>query len=232
VAHDASTKGAGVKNAVALISNGIAPGTNLQDLPQIEVYSAKEQQIATHAGKVSLARSKANATVLVSLHPRRHYDDAPYSVRLSDLERALIIPYSFTFGDKPPVIFVPGTGSTGFLTFRGNYLKQFADVSFADPVWLDIPHFLLDDAQVNAVSESCTQDSLDEELTLLAGIRGLCHLFHLRNYGQTGICCSLVARQSGHSMGVQVLAIDPKACQRLHRDQSRLPRYDKRGPVH
>lgn len=45
---------------------------------------------------------------------------------------------------------VPGTGSTGCLTFRSNFIKEWQNVDYADPVWLNIPHFLLDDAQVNA----------------------------------------------------------------------------------
>jgi hypothetical protein len=51
---------------------------------------------------------------------------------------------------------VPGTGSTGCLTFGASFIKPFGDVSYADPVWLNIPHFLLDDAQVNAVSLAIT----------------------------------------------------------------------------
>jgi hypothetical protein len=44
----------------------------------------------------------------------------------------------------------PGTGSTGCLTFRSNFIKQFTDSKFADPVWLNIPDFLYNDAQQNA----------------------------------------------------------------------------------
>jgi hypothetical protein len=113
--------------------------------------SAEERAIAASASNANLSKSKANATVLSSLHPRRHGRDAWYSVSWRDLQKAIIIPHKFTYGEKPPVILVPGTGSTGYLTFRGNYIKQFADVDFADPVWLNIPDYLLDDAQVNAV---------------------------------------------------------------------------------
>lgn len=45
---------------------------------------------------------------------------------------------------------VPGTGSTGCLTFRPNFIKQFTDSPFADLVWLNIPDFLYNDAQENA----------------------------------------------------------------------------------
>lgn len=59
---------------------------------------------------------------------------------------------TFTFGQKPPVVLVPGTGSKGCETYSSNFIKLFQGVAYADPVWLNIPGFLLDDAQNNAVS--------------------------------------------------------------------------------
>lgn len=50
----------------------------------------------------------------------------------------------------PPVILVPGTGNLGFQTFEGNFIQLFTGTSYADPVWLNIPGYLLGDAQVNA----------------------------------------------------------------------------------
>ena len=44
----------------------------------------------------------------------------------------------------------PGTGSTGYLTFIGNFIPLLTNVDYADPVWVNVPHFLLDDAQQNA----------------------------------------------------------------------------------
>jgi hypothetical protein len=78
--------------------------------------------------------------------------DAPFTISEMDLLAAIRIPLGFTFGKKPPVILVPGTGSTGYLTYAANYLKLLRDVDFADPVYLNVPHFLLDDAQLNSVS--------------------------------------------------------------------------------
>ena len=86
------------------------------------------------------------------IYPSKSRKDPSYSVWEFELRKAIKIPVTFTFGEKPPVILVPGTGSTGFLTYVGNYLKLLANVPYADPVWLDIPDFLLDDAQKNAVS--------------------------------------------------------------------------------
>ena len=85
------------------------------------------------------------------LHPKS-LKDAPFTIPELALRGAIRIPLDFTFGKKPPVILVPGTGSTGFLTYAGNYLKLLRNVDYADPVYLNIPDFLLDDAQLNAVS--------------------------------------------------------------------------------
>jgi hypothetical protein len=76
---------------------------------------------------------------------------APYSVTESQLRAAIQIPSSFTHGKKPPVILVPGTGSTGCFSFTGNFIPLLAQRSYADPVWLNIPDYMLDDAQVNSV---------------------------------------------------------------------------------
>lgn len=48
------------------------------------------------------------------------------------------------------MILFPGTGGTGYTTFAGNFIPLLSDVDWADPVWVNVPHFLLDDAQVNA----------------------------------------------------------------------------------
>jgi hypothetical protein len=76
--------------------------------------------------------------------------DAPYTVSEAQLRAAIHIPSTFGYGKTPPVILVPGTGSTGCLTYTGSFIKTLTGTAFADPVWLNIPDFLLDDAQVNA----------------------------------------------------------------------------------
>lgn len=45
---------------------------------------------------------------------------------------------------------VPGTGTTGPISFASNFIKIFTGSSYADPVWLNIPGWLLDDVQVNS----------------------------------------------------------------------------------
>jgi hypothetical protein len=85
------------------------------------------------------------------IYPRVQSSDPVYDVLELRLRSAVNIPLAFTYGKKPPVILVPGTGSTGFLTYSGNYLKLLSNVDYADPIWLNIPDFLLNDAQTNAV---------------------------------------------------------------------------------
>lgn len=82
--------------------------------------------------------------------PTKAAADAPYSLPAGQLRGAIYIPSSFGYGATPPLIMVPGTGSTGFLTFTGNFIKQFTGSPFADPVWLNIPDYLYDDAQLNS----------------------------------------------------------------------------------
>ncbi|KAI0123977.1 hypothetical protein BJ170DRAFT_598304 [Xylariales sp. AK1849] len=84
------------------------------------------------------------------VYPQKDSDDAPYSLSEDQLRAAIYIPSTFTYGQKPPTIFVPGTGSYGGITFVSNLRKLLTGVSYADPVWLNIPGAMLGDAQVNS----------------------------------------------------------------------------------
>lgn len=68
----------------------------------------------------------------------------------TSLRSAIFIPETFTYGKKPPVILFPGTGLTGYISFRGNFIPLLTGVDYADPVWVNMPSFLLEDVQVNA----------------------------------------------------------------------------------
>ncbi|KAL5117157.1 hypothetical protein ACEQ8H_004982 [Pleosporales sp. CAS-2024a] len=78
--------------------------------------------------------------------------DAPYSLTEDALRKAIYIPSSFSYGsdNKRPVIMVPGTGAYGGFNFGSNLRKLLQGQWFADPVWLNIPGAMLDDAQKNA----------------------------------------------------------------------------------
>lgn len=94
--------------------------------------------------------SNSNPDPPTSIYPKKSPCDAPYSISEDTLRSAIYIPDSFTYGTKPPVILFPGTGSTGYITFIGNFIPLLDNVDYADPVWVNVPGFLLDDAQHNA----------------------------------------------------------------------------------
>lgn len=86
-------------------------------------------------------------------YPKASQKDAPYSLSEEALRAAIYIPPTFQYGEQgapQPVILVPGTGDTGYTTFVGNYIPLLQGSNIADPVWLNIPGYLLGDAQVNA----------------------------------------------------------------------------------
>ncbi|CAJ2507113.1 Uu.00g082990.m01.CDS01 [Anthostomella pinea] len=103
-------------------------------------------------GTVTAENSKTNSNPNppTPVYPKVEACDAPYSVSEASLRAAIYIPNSFTYGRKPPVILFPGTGSTGYVTFIGNFIPLLSNVDYADPVWVNVPGNLLDDAQVNA----------------------------------------------------------------------------------
>lgn len=86
-------------------------------------------------------------------YPYARRGDAPYDISEQQLRAAIYIPPTFQYG-KPgapqPVILVPGTGDTGYTTFVGNYIPLLQNSTIGDPVWLNIPGYLLGDAQINA----------------------------------------------------------------------------------
>jgi hypothetical protein len=84
------------------------------------------------------------------VYPKVDKCDAEYTQSESDLRSAIFIPKTFTFGKKPPVVLFPGTGSTGYTAFQGNFIPLLSNVEWADPVWVNVPELLLGDAQVNA----------------------------------------------------------------------------------
>jgi hypothetical protein len=85
------------------------------------------------------------------IFPRAGPKDAPFSMTEGQLRAPIHIPLSFKYGKGAhPIILVPGTGATGYLTFVGNYIPLLQKSKIADPVWLNIPGFMLNDAQSNA----------------------------------------------------------------------------------
>ena len=86
------------------------------------------------------------------VYPSANSEDAPYTLLEQELRSAIEIPpgYEYGKGDKKPVLFVPGTGSYGGNAFYTNYIKLLNQTDFADVAWLNVPHYLLEDSQLNA----------------------------------------------------------------------------------
>lgn len=76
--------------------------------------------------------------------------DAPYSLDETQLLSVIGIPSTFTYGEKPPVIIVPGSASTTDMTYECNLFKTLAESFFADIVWINNPTLARGDAQVNS----------------------------------------------------------------------------------
>lgn len=84
------------------------------------------------------------------VYPKKQSNDAPYDVTEQQLRSAIFIPPGFTYGQKKPVLFIPGTGVQACQNFQPNYGKTLANVDYADPVYVNIPNNQLDDIQTNA----------------------------------------------------------------------------------
>ncbi|KAH8898603.1 alpha/beta-hydrolase, partial [Thozetella sp. PMI_491] len=90
------------------------------------------------------------STTGASIYPWRDLEDPAYSEPESALLGAIYIPRNFTNCSKTVVILVPGTGLYGGELYEHNLAKLLKNVSYGDPVWLNIPTALLGDAQISA----------------------------------------------------------------------------------
>lgn len=124
-------------NIVDLVANSLSPG-DLENV--LESYSAG----------INSENNVNDREPACVVYPSASDKDAPYSLSESQLRQVIYIPSGFTYGEKPPVVLVPGTGAKGGENFGSNFIPLLTDVDYADPVWLNIPGFLLDDAQVNS----------------------------------------------------------------------------------
>lgn len=104
-------------------------------------------------GGITVGENSANNTNSPSpssIFPKKDQSDAPYTVAEEDLRGAIYIPKDFTYGAKPPTLFVQGTGGYAGTTFGPNLRKLLTGKPYADPVWVNIPNAMLSDAQTNA----------------------------------------------------------------------------------
>ncbi|KAH7382078.1 hypothetical protein BKA64DRAFT_583833 [Cadophora sp. MPI-SDFR-AT-0126] len=86
------------------------------------------------------------------IYPKRSVHDASFRIHENDLRSAIFIPAHFTYGQggRVPVLLIPGTGSMGGETFEPNFAKLLGSSTFGDPVWLNVPGRMCDDASRNA----------------------------------------------------------------------------------
>lgn len=132
-----TTQNSFYKNMGLQISVGLGPTTKEGSL----------RALAAQEGK-GIDSPHNNNTAIDGLYPQKAEGDAPYSVPEDELRAAIYIPETFTYGKKPPVLFVPGTGSYGGSVYRSNLRKLLSDTH--DPVWLNVPGDMLLNTQVNA----------------------------------------------------------------------------------
>lgn len=110
------------------------------------------QAIGTGGGTFTAENSANNNNPPADevIYPKKDAGDAPYSQTENQLRKQIFVPDDFTYGKKPPVILIPGTGERGGNTYVGNFRKTLRNNPNADPVLLNYPGYGLADAQENA----------------------------------------------------------------------------------
>jgi len=128
-----------IDGAAIVLENSLSPTNAAGLLEALEVFDG-----------INSDDNPNNPTPSTSVYPKKLPCDAPYSVSEAELRRQIYIPSTFTYGQKPPVILMPGTGGRGGQNFLGNFEVLLADVDYADLVWVNPTGFMLADAQYNA----------------------------------------------------------------------------------
>lgn len=134
----AENNGATLENVAQLLLNGLA----VTDLTQ--------NVLAGYALSDINSYNNNNPPAPDNIYPQKQPGDAPYVVPESQLRAALYIPPGFTFGQKRPILFVPGTGVFGGVNFISNLGKLFGNDGRFDPVYLNIPGAQYNDTQINS----------------------------------------------------------------------------------
>lgn len=93
------------------------------------------------AGALNGDNSEVNVNLvnpLPTAYPKASASDAPYSLTQTQLRQVIRIPATFKYGRSgapQPCILVPGTGDTGYTTFKGNMIPLLQGSTICDPVW-------------------------------------------------------------------------------------------------
>ena len=129
-----------VESVVTLVTNGLGPDSLEGVLQQYSTGSNSENNVNTREPPTAV-------------YPALGDQDAPYSISEEVLRGAIHIPDTFTYGQKPPVILVPGTATKGGFAYEPNLAKLLPQEEYADPLWLNIPGWLLESVPWNSVCE-------------------------------------------------------------------------------
>ena len=134
-------------NIFNAIGRTVADGLTLDDVASIEGF-VEGALTGENSEKNNNPREPS-----VTVFPKSSPSDAPYELSESELRGAIYIPPDFQYGRQgapQPLILVPGTGDTGFTTFQGNLIPLLQGSTVGDPVWINIPGYMLNDAQTNS----------------------------------------------------------------------------------
>jgi len=135
---NSDSTGATLENIAQLLLNGLA----VTDLTQ--------NVLAGYALSDINSYNNDNPAAPDTIYPQKQPGDAPYAVPESQLRSALYIPAGFTYGQKRPILFVPGTGAFGGVNFISNLGKLLGNDGRFDPVYLNIPGAQYNDTQINS----------------------------------------------------------------------------------
>lgn len=125
------------EQSAALIAAGLA----INDFQTIIAGSTTENNATNNNPPVPSSKA---------IYPTKGPSDAPYSASEQALRQQIYIPTDFTYGKKPPVLLIPGTGERAGNTYAGNLRKLLRNNPYADPVLLNYPGYGLADCQDNA----------------------------------------------------------------------------------
>lgn len=139
-AHAAAKPTGYLEAAAVILKQGLAGGDLNSILADLEGV----------AGGINNPSNNNPRKPAKKIFPKKSKDDGNYRQTEKQMREQIHIPSSFTYGEKPPVILVPGTGGRGGEDFRGNLIPLLQSQPYADIVWLNDPLFELPDIQRNA----------------------------------------------------------------------------------
>ncbi|KKY18157.1 putative lipase b precursor [Phaeomoniella chlamydospora] len=127
----------------------------IQDIGKYILNSLAPEDLTANTSEDTLddinSYSNDNPDPPTDVYPKSS-GDAPYSVDEDTLRSAIYIPSTFQYGANGtyPIIMIPGTSAYGGMTYQYNFAVLFAQTTWADPVYLNVPGALDGDAQVNS----------------------------------------------------------------------------------